>query len=129
MVLDTSAIVAILLNEPERRRFDRLIEKDSIRLLSAATLVEVALVIEGRKGDGGRIELDNFMWKAAITIVPVTAEHAEVAREAFRRYGKGRHKAALNFGDCFSYALAKSSGEPLLFKGADFAATDIESAA
>ena len=125
MVIDTSALSAMLGMESESARLAAAVEADAIRLISAATVVEIALVIEARHGrDGGR-ELDLFIAKAGFSIEPVTAEQAEVARDAWRRYGKGRHAAALNFGDCFSYALAKVSGEPLLFKGNDFNRTDI----
>jgi ribonuclease VapC len=129
MVLDTSAILAILLSEPERERFIALIETAPTRRLSAANRVEATLVIEGRKRDAGRADLDLFLSEAEVEIVPVTIEQVEVACGAFRRYGKGRHPAGLNFGDVFAYALAKVAGEPLLFKGDDFARTDIASAA
>ena len=125
MVIDTSAIVAILFNEPERQEFDRLISADEIRLVSAATRVEAAFVIEGRTRDVGRFRLDGFFAVSGIEIVAVSPEQAEVAVEAFRRYGKGRHPGGLNIGDCFAYALAKSTGEKLLFKGDDFSQTDI----
>jgi ribonuclease VapC len=129
MVLDTSAVVAILLDEPERHRFIRLIATAPVRQLSAASRVETTLVIEGRKRDAGRADLDLFLSEAEVEIVPVTLEQVELACEAFRRYGRGRHPAGLNFGDVFAYALAKVTGEPLLFKGEDFAKTDIASAA
>jgi ribonuclease VapC len=125
MVVDTSALVAILSMEPEAARIATAIEADAQRLVSAATLVETGLVIESRHGaDGGR-ELDLLIAKADLSIEPFTAQHAEIARDAWRRFGKGRHAANLNFGDCFGYALAKASGEPLLFKGDDFGRTDI----
>lgn len=126
MVLDTSAILAILLNEPERRHFNELIEADGIRLISAATLLEAGLVIESRKGPAAGRELDILVHRAQISVSPVDAEQAEIARGAWRKYGKGRHGAGLNFGDCFSYALAKVSGEPLLAQGDDFTKTDIK---
>ena len=126
MVLDTSAILAILLNEPERRRFNELIEADGMRLISAATFLEASLVIESRQGPAAGRELDLLLHRAQVSIVPVDAEQAEIARVAWRKFGKGRHGAGLNFGDCFSYALARVSGEPLLAKGADFAKTDIK---
>ncbi len=126
MVLDTSAILAILFDEPERRHFGELIEADGTRLISAATFLEAALVIETRRGEAAGRELDLFMHRAQISVVPVDAEQAEVARVAWRRYGKGRHAAGLNYGDCFSYALARVSGEPLLAKGDDFTQTDIK---
>ena len=129
MVLDTSAIVAILLNEPERHHFIRQIEAAPVRRLSAASRVEATLVIEGRKRDAGRADLDLFLHEAEVEVVPVTLEQAEFACQAFRRYGRGRHPAGLNFGDVFAYALARVAGEPLLSKGDGFAETDIASAA
>ncbi len=129
MVLDTSAIVAILLNEPERHRFIRLIEAAPVRRLSAASRVETTFVIEGRKRAAGRADLDLFLSEAEVEIIPVTLEQVEIACAAFRRYGKGRHPADLNLGDVFAYALAWTTGEPLLFKGDDFARTDIAIAA
>jgi ribonuclease VapC len=124
MVIDTSALAAIFFHEPERDAFRNAILAASSRLISAATLVEAGMVIEGRKGGGAGREFDLFVVRAQIQIVPVDAELADLARSAWRKYGKGRHPAGLNFGDCFSYALAKSSGEPLLAKGTDFAMTD-----
>jgi ribonuclease VapC len=128
MVLDTSAIVAILEDEPERERFVRLVADDDVRLLSAVSRVECTCVVEGRKRDAGRAELDLFLREAAIEITAVTADQAEIACEAFRRFGRGRHPAGLNIGDTFAYALAKATGEPLLFKGQDFSKTDIDAA-
>lgn len=125
MVIDTSAIVAILLGEPEAAEFAAAIEQDSLRLLSAANLLEATMVIETRKGDEGARDLDLFIYRAGIQIVAVDAEQAEVARLAWRRYGKGRHPASLNYGDCFAYALAKTNGARLLFKGEDFGRTDL----
>lgn len=125
MVIDNSALLAILSDEPERSRFVEQIEADGTRLISAATLLETALVIEARRGEAAGRELDLFIHRAGMSIVPVDAEQAEIARLAWRRYGKGRHRARLNFGDCFSYALAKVSGEPLLAKGSDFIHTDV----
>lgn len=126
MVIDTSAIVAIFFNEPDAARYRERIAEDPVRLMSAATLVEAAMVVEGRYGEAGGAELDLWLHKAEVEIVAVTDEHADQARRAWRRYGKGRHPASLNYGDCFAYALAMLSGEPLLFKGADFSQTDIE---
>jgi ribonuclease VapC len=125
MVLDTSALLAVLLNESEAAGFRLAIEADPVRLLSAATLVETAIVIEARVGEAGGRELDRLLQKAHVEVVAVDAEQAELARHAFRTFGKGRHAAGLNYGDCFSYALAQSSGEPLLSKGGDFAKTDV----
>lgn len=129
MVIDTSALVALLGMEPEAARLAAAMESDVTRLISAATVVEVARVIESRYGPAGGRELDLLMAKARLSIESVTVEQAEVARDAWRRFGKGRHAAGLNFGDCFSYALAKVTGEALLFKGEDFTQTDITAAA
>ena len=125
MVLDTSALIAILLDEPERRQFNQCIEANTKRFLSAATLLEAAIVLESRSGEAAGRELDLFLHRARVEVVPVDEEQVEIARAAFRRYGKGNDPAGLNFGDCFSYALAKATGEPLLYKGCDFARTDI----
>jgi ribonuclease VapC len=126
MVIDTSALVAVLFDEPEGAAFRLAIENDPVRLLSAASLLEASIVVESRVGEAGGQALDEAIQKARIRIVAVDAEQIEVARKAFRTFGKGRHPAALNFGDCFSYALAIRSGEPLLFKGEDFTRTDLE---
>ena len=125
MVLDTSAILAVLLNEPEADAFRRAIEADPVRLLSAANLVETAIVIESRVGEAGGRELDLLIHKAAIEVVAVDAGQADLARHAYRRFGKGHHVAGLNYGDCFAYALSESAGEALLFKGDDFGKTDV----
>jgi len=125
MVIDTSALLVLLLDEPEAEAFRVALEEDPVRLLSAATLLETSIVIEARKGDAGTRELDLLIRTAEIDVVPVDAEHASLARRAYQRFGRGRHAAGLNFGDVVSYALARSSGEPLLFKGEDFARTDI----
>jgi ribonuclease VapC len=124
MVIDTSALAAIFFHEPERDAFRDAIVTASSRLISAATVLEAGMVIEGRRGGGAGREFDLFVVRAQIQIVPIDAELADLARSAWRKYGKGRHPAGLNFGDCFSYALAKASGEPLLAKGTDFAKTD-----
>ena len=128
MVIDTSAVVATLLGEPMAARLTAALNADALRLMSAATLVECALVLEGRHGAAGRQALDDFVADLAVEIVPLDAVQAELAREAFRRFGKGLHPAGLNYGDEFAYALAKARGEPLLFDGDDFARTDIASA-
>jgi ribonuclease VapC len=128
MVIDTSAIVAIALDEPEAPAFEERIADDPVRMISAATLLETAMVIETRLGARGGGELDLWLHKAGVEIVAVDAELADSARRAWRRFGKGRHPAGLNFGDCFSYALASLRQEPLLFKGSDFAETDIRAA-
>jgi ribonuclease VapC len=125
MVIDTSALVAILLREPERRAFIEAIEAADARLMSVATFVEISIVVEARHGAEGLRDLDHFISRGAIELVSVDAEHGNVARSAFSRFGKGRHRAGLNYGDCFSYALAISTGEPLLAKGDDFVHTDV----
>jgi ribonuclease VapC len=125
MVVDSSAIVAIFFGEPERRRFQEAMVSAEIRLISAATILETGIVLESRRGDAAGREFDLFVVRTNLQVVPVDFEQAELARSAWRKYGKGRHPAALNFGDCFSYALAKFSGEPLLAKGTDFGLTDI----
>jgi ribonuclease VapC len=125
MVIDTSAIVAIALNESDASEIELRIADDPVRLISAATVLEAAMVLETRLGDAGGREFDLWLLKIGAEIVPVNAEQADAARRAWRRYGKGHHVAALNYGDCFSYALAVTRGEPLLFKGEDFAKTDV----
>jgi ribonuclease VapC len=125
MVIDTSAIVAIALDEQEAPVLEGKIIADPVRLISAATLLETAMVIEARLGDAGGRELDLWLHKAQIETIAVDVRQAEVARRAWRRYGKGRHPAGLNYGDCFSYALAAVRGERLLFKGDEFSRTDI----
>jgi ribonuclease VapC len=126
MVIDTSALLAILQDEPERRAFNEAIESADARSISTATFVEVSIVIESRYGAEGLRDLDLLIAKASIGLVAVDGEQAHLARMAFSRFGKGRHPAGLNYGDCFSYALAKSLGEPLLYKGGDFSLTDVD---
>jgi ribonuclease VapC len=126
MVIDTSALLAILLNEPERRTFNEMIESDPVRFVSAASFLEAAMIFDDRFGYEGERDLKFFLMEAAIEVVDVTLEQVERARRAYRRFGKGNHPAALNFGDCFAYGLSMTSGEPLLFKGNDFARTDVE---
>lgn len=125
MVIDTSAIVAIALNEDDAADIERLIVDDPTRLISAATVLEATMVIETRLGDAGGREFDLWLVKIGAEIVAVDAGQADAARRAWRRYGEGRHAASLNYGDCFSYALAVTRSEPLLFKGEDFAKTDV----
>jgi ribonuclease VapC len=125
VVIDTSALAAIFFHEPERDAFRNAIVAAGSRLISAATVLEAGMVIEARRGGGAGREFDLFIVRALIKIVPIDAELADLARSAWRKYGTGRHPAGLNFGDCFSYALAKSSGEPLLAKGDDFGRTDV----
>ncbi len=126
MVIDSSAIVAVLLSEKNAAQIAQAIEAASQRLLSAANLLEASIVIESRKGEAGGRELDLLLYRAAIEIVAVDQDQAETARIAWRRFGRGRHPAGLNYGDCFAYALAKSRGLPLLFQGDDFSQTDID---
>lgn len=127
MVVDTSALLAILADEPERRAFNEAIEASDTCLLSVATFVEASVVMESRQGAEGLRDLDHFIRRAGMQLVPVDAEQAHVARRAFSRFGKGRHPAGLNYGDCFSYALATVLGEPLLYKGNDLGRTDVAS--
>lgn len=130
MVIDTSAIVAVLFDEPEAQKIAETIAIFAVlalpRRISTATLLEAAIVVEKRHGVAGGEKLDRFLEAAAVQVEPVTQEQCAIARLAFRTYGKGRHAAALNFGDCFSYALAKAVDEPLLFKGNDFMQTDVK---
>ena len=126
MILDTSALLAVLFDEPDADYFERAIAGATTCRMSAANHLEAAMVVESRMGDEGGRQLDNFVEAAEIEIVPVTPEQAQAARLAWRRYGKGNHPAGLNFGDCFAYALAEAAREPLLFKGEDFSLTDIE---
>ena len=128
MVIDASAIAAIAFNEEEAEAFERRVADDPVRLISAATVLEAAIVIEAKLGESGGAQLDLWLYKAGVEIVPVDREQADIARRAWRRFGKGRSAAGLNFGDCFSYALAAMRQEPLLFKGDDFSKTDIERA-
>ena len=125
MVIDTSALAAIFFNEPERDSFRTAILSANTRLISAATVLEAGMVIEGRRGEGAGREFDLFAMRG-LEIVAVDGEQSELARAAWRRYGKGRHPAALDFGDCFVYALAKAADEPILAKGTEFARTDVE---
>lgn len=125
MVLDSSAVLAILFDESERPVFTEAVERDPRRLMSAANLLEAALVVEARRGEAAGRELDLLLHRADVQVIAVDIDQIEVARTAWRRFGKGRHPAALNFGDCFAYALAATTGEPLLFKGEDFGQTDL----
>jgi ribonuclease VapC len=125
MVLDTSALLVLLLDEPEAESFRVAVEEDTTRLVSAATLLEAALVIETRKGEAGGRELDLLVHKADMAVIAVDADQIAEARRAHRRFGKGHHPAALNYGDLCADALARTTGEPLLFQGADFARPDV----
>ena len=128
MIVDTSAVLAVLFDEPDAEQFVRAIVEAPVCRMSTANFLEAAFVIEARAGMAGGHELDLFVERAAIELVPVSTEQAQAARQAWRRFGKGNHPAGLNFGDCFAYALAEVTGEPLLYKGEDFALTDVESA-
>jgi len=126
MILDTSALIAVLRKEPEATRFADLMEAADSRRLSAVNYLEAAIVVDGRRNPIDSRRFDEFVREGSIVIEPVTKVHARVARDAYRDFGKGSgHPAQLNLGDCFAYALAKVSGEPLLFKGSDFSHTDI----
>ena len=126
MVIDTSAIAAILFDEPDAAALEGKIVDDPVRLMSAATFLEATIVIEARLGDPGGREFDLWLHRAEVEILPVDAVQADMARRAWRRFGRGRHPAGLNYGDCFSYALAATHDEPLLFKGDDFTKTDVK---
>jgi ribonuclease VapC len=126
LIVDASALIALLRGEEDAPRFARaLASRAEPKRLSAASFLEAAIVIDGSRDPIASRRLDELIAKAGIEIEPVTAEQAEIARAAYRDFGKGGHPAGLNFGDCFAYALAKATGEPLLFKGADFARTDV----
>ena len=128
MIVDSSAILAILFAEPDAAVFAKAMSEADACKISAATFVEVAVVVEAQTQDRGSRQLDAFLRRAGFVIEPVTEEQAHLARQAYSDFGKGRHPAGLNFGDCFSYALAKASGEALLFKVGYFSKTDIVSA-
>jgi len=128
MVIDSSALIAVLLGEPEAKLFSEAMANAPKRLVSAFSALETSIVVESKKGEPGGRELDLLLHKARIEMVPINEEQFELARRAWRDFGKGRHPAGLNIGDCCSYALSKYSGEPLLFKGEDFSKTDVQSA-
>lgn len=128
MVVDTSAIVAILFDEQDAGLYANALESATTRLISAVTRVELAFVVDGRKGEPGRVDLERLMEAGGFEVVAVTPVQAMRAIDAFRRFGRGRHPASRNIGDCFSYALAATLEERLLFKGDDFAQTDVRSA-
>jgi ribonuclease VapC len=125
MIIDTSALMCILQAEPEARAIARSLVQDGTRQLSAGNFLEAGMLVQARYGDEGSRDLDLLLAKLRIQIVAFTSTQAEIARRAFREFGKGRHPAGLNFGDCIAYGLAKDTGEPLLFKGEDFSKTDI----
>ena len=126
IIVDSSALIAILLSEPESENFFNIISSSDEVLISSATLVEASVVMESRNGIGGTQNLDALITQLKLEIVSFTPEQAEIARKAFRTYGKGRHPAGLNICDCYAYALAKYYDSPLLFKGSDFSQTDIK---
>lgn len=125
MIVDTSALLAVLYQEEDAEWFVTVLVTAPTRRMSAANFLEAAINVDAHGDPEASRQLDHFLRQAAIEIVPVTLEHAQIARQAYLDFGKGRHKAALNFGDCFAYALARATGEPLLFKGNDFANTDV----
>lgn len=128
MIIDTSAIMAMLQEEPEAPAMEEALAAARDIAIAAPSLVEATMVCEGRAGEKGARRLDALLARLSPEIVPFTAEHAALAREGWRRYGKGRHPAGLNMGDCFAYALARARNQPLLFKGDDFARTDVKAA-
>ena len=129
MIVDTSAVVAVVRDEPERAQFLAALERDEVNLISAATYLETAIVVDGSRDPVLSRSLNAFLESAGIRMEPVTERQAEIARQAYRDFGKGSgHPAQLNFGDCFAYALAQDRREPLLFKGDDFSHTDVRSA-
>jgi ribonuclease VapC len=128
MILDTSALVAVLYGEPEARDFVERIRAADVCRISVANHVELSMVVESQLGPNGTRQADAFLRRAGVVVEPVTIEQGDLARQAFLDFGKGRHKAGLNFGDCFAYALARATGEALLFKGGGFALTDIRRA-
>lgn len=128
MIVDSSALVAVIFQEPDAEEFALALSGPESVRMSAVTLVETTMVIEGTGLPELGSQLDELIRRLNIEVLPVSIEQAEVARRAWRTYGKGRHPAGLNFGDCFTYALAATTGEPLLFKGEDFALTDLETA-
>ena len=128
MILDTSALIAVLFREPEADLYIQQIHDADRCLMSAGNFLELSIVIDRQAGPETDRQRDMFFRRAGISIEPVTVEQAYIARQAFHDFGKGRHPAGLNFGDCFAYALAKVTGEDLLFKGEDFQKTDIHSA-
>ena len=125
MVVDSSAVLAILFKEPERDTFSDALADAGIRLMSSVNALEAAVVVSSRKGSFGAMELDLLLHRADFEVVPFTTDHLRLARDAYERYGKGRHPAGLNLGDCCAYALARHTGEALLFKGDDFTRTDV----
>ncbi len=128
MVVDTSALIALLDNEPDADRYETAVAEADSLVISAATALECKIVLEHRYGPVGAVKLDQLLSEQLVEVIAFDREQYAIASAAYRRFGRGRHPAKLNFSDCFSYALAKLRGEPLLFKGDDFAATDVISA-
>ena len=128
MIVDTSAVMTILFSKSGAERYDEAIAEAPRCRMSVVSFLEAAIVLESRSGAAAGHDLDAFLEEAGIELAAVAPEHAQAARRAWRRFGKGNHPAGLNFGDCFSYALAAVTDEPLLFKGRDFSLTDIEAA-
>lgn len=128
MIVDTSALIAVLYQEPDAARFERLLARADVCRISAGNLVELSIVVQGQFGPALMLQAQALLRDLKVHIEPVTAEQAWLAHQAFCDFGRGKHPAGLNFGDCFAYALAKDLREPLLFKGDDFAQTDVESA-
>jgi len=126
MIVDASAIIAILRNEPDASDLAAALQRAPIRRVSAVTWVEAAIVTDGNRNPVLSRRFDDLLRDVGMRVETVTRKQAEIARYAYRDFGKGRHKAGLNFGDCFAYALAKEMDEPLLFKGTDFAHTDVD---
>lgn len=129
MVIDSSAVIALLGNEPEALAIARAIAHDSTRMIAACSALETSIVLASKYGDDAVRDMDLLFFRAEIAIVPFARDHYVLAYEGWRRFGKGRHEAALNFGDCCSYGLSLATGEPLLFKGNDFSKTDVRVAA
>ena len=128
MIVDASAVLTVLFGEEGAAQYDSAMTEAPLCRMSVVNFLEAAMVLESRIGASGGRNLDAFIQETPIELAPVTVEQAYAARQAWRRFGKGNHPAGLNFGDCFAYALAETSGEPLLFKGGDFALTDVEDA-
>lgn len=125
MIVDTSALIAILRDEPDAGAIGEALARPEVRRMSAVSYVEAAVVVDGNRNPVLSRRFDDLLRDVEIAVAPVTLNQARIAREAYRDFGKGRHRAGLNLGDCFAYALAKEAGEPLLFKGDDFCHTDV----
>lgn len=125
MVIDTSALIAIMCGESSAPRLVAAIDQSTVRLISAASIVEASLALLARFGEVGEVQLDAMLNALQVEVIAVDSDQAAIARDAARTFGRGRHPAGLNFGDLFSYALSLATGEPLLFVGEDFAKTDV----